>query len=53
MLTFALGLVEYCEREGIPFAPFDTWASVLNAVQAIYEAGSTEDLYNVAATGAV
>ncbi|KAL2841824.1 HAD-like domain-containing protein [Aspergillus pseudodeflectus] len=47
-----MGLVEYCEREGIPFAPFGTWASVLNAVQAIYEAGSTEDLYNVAATGA-
>ncbi|RDW93033.1 uncharacterized protein DSM5745_00355 [Aspergillus mulundensis] len=37
-----MGLVEHCEREGIPFAPFDTWASVLSAVQVIYEAGSTE-----------
>ncbi|KAL3456120.1 HAD-like domain-containing protein [Aspergillus heterothallicus] len=45
-----MGLVKYCKQEGIPFAPFDTWASVLIAVQAIYEAGNTEGLESIAVT---
>ncbi|THC92385.1 hypothetical protein EYZ11_008153 [Aspergillus tanneri] len=34
-----MGLVRYCEQKGIPFVPFNDWASILATVQGIYENG--------------
>ncbi|KAF5858291.1 hypothetical protein ETB97_004610 [Aspergillus alliaceus] len=33
-----LGLVKYCERKGIPFVPFDNWASIHATVKEIFKA---------------
>ncbi|GIC85965.1 uncharacterized protein Aud_002324 [Aspergillus udagawae] len=40
----AQGLVRYCEQRGIPFVPFNDWASILATVQEIYQNGCSNDV---------
>jgi hypothetical protein len=44
VLTAAQGLVRYCEQRGIPFVPFNDWASILATVQEIYQNGCSNDV---------
>ena len=34
-------LVNYCEREGVPFTVFEDWKSIMATTQAIFEGQTT------------